>query len=77
MPYDSNPFVLVYDKLLLSTYKYLTVSTVAPQLVLRLYLAQSTLSIPLYLCLAWAHTLFLETLNTLTIVFTDLFTHVK
>jgi hypothetical protein len=57
--------------------KYLTVSTVVPQLVLRLSLAQSILPIPLYLCLAWARALFSETLKTLTIAFTVLSTHVE
>jgi hypothetical protein len=62
-PCDSLPFVLVYYKRNSPMYKYLTVSTVAPQLVLCLLLAQSPLLIPLYLCLAWAHALFYETLN--------------
>jgi hypothetical protein len=44
-------------------YKCLAVSTVAPQLCLHLLLAQSTLSILLYLCLAWAHALISEPLN--------------
>jgi hypothetical protein len=52
-PCDSPLFVLVYYKLYPSTYKYLTVSTVAPQLVLRLSLAPIH-CLPLILCLAWA-----------------------
>jgi hypothetical protein len=60
---NSPLFVLVYHKLWPSTYKYSPVLTVAPQLVIHLSLAQSTLSLLLYFCLVWAQALVYETLN--------------
>jgi hypothetical protein len=63
IPDDSLVLIHVYYKLWPSTYKYLTVSVVAPQLCLCLSLAQSTLSSLLFICLVWAHTLLFEPLN--------------
>jgi hypothetical protein len=56
-------FVLVYPRLWPSTYKYLTVFTVVPQLCICLSLIQSPLPSPLYFCLVWAHALISEPLN--------------